>query len=88
MSRYGRGRNLVLQPLELLAERVGQEVRHDADELADLDEQAAQPQDRRLDAARVRAVLGRGHPFDGLRPAKAARDASMKYDSATWVVTK
>ena len=67
-------RHLILQPLELLAERVGQEVGHDADELADLDEQAAQPQDRGLDPARVPAVLGLGQPLDRLGPAKPARD--------------
>ena len=71
-------RHLILQPLELLAERVGEEVRHDADELADLDEQAAQPQDRGLDPARVPAVLLLGQPFDGLGPAKPARDRELK----------
>jgi hypothetical protein len=37
----GTRRDLVLQALELLAEGIGEEVRHDADELPHLDEQAA-----------------------------------------------
>ena len=46
----GAGRNLILQPLQLLAKGVGQNVGHDADELADLDEQAAQLDDGGLES--------------------------------------
>ena len=49
-------RHLILQPLELAAERVGQEVRHDREQLADLDEQALELEDRDVDAPRVPPV--------------------------------
>ena len=69
----GARRHLILQPAQLVAKRVGQEVGHDADELADLDEQAAQPDDRRLDAARVQLMLGARGALIRLGAAKAAR---------------
>ena len=85
----GPRRHLVLQALQLLAELVGQEVGHDADELADFDEQAPQPEDGGLDAARVASVLGEGQALDGLRAGESGgRCESPKYDSATRAVTK
>ena len=49
-------RHLVLEALELGAELLGEEVRHDREELPDLDEEALQLEDRRVDALRVRLV--------------------------------
>jgi hypothetical protein len=49
-------RHCVLQSLELATELLGEEVRHDGDQLADLDEQALELDDRALDAARVAKV--------------------------------
>ena len=49
-------RHRVLQPLELAAELLGKEVRHDRDQLPDLDEQALELDDRALDPARVAEV--------------------------------
>jgi hypothetical protein len=49
-------RHRVLKPLELAPKLLGQEVRHDRDQLTDLDEQTLQPDDRALDAARVPEV--------------------------------
>src|SRR5207244_1663096 len=46
----------VLQSGELGAELLGEEVGHDRDELAHLDEEALQPPDGALDAARVAHV--------------------------------
>ena len=85
----GPRRHLILQPLELLAERVGQEVGHDADQLADLDEQAPQPQDRGLDAGArcAGAWPGSARSIASGRRKRRAID-STKYESATWVVTK
>ena len=45
--------HLVLEPLELGAELFGQKVRHDRDQLTDLDEQPLEPRDRAMDATRV-----------------------------------
>ena len=47
------GRDLILKRFELRAELRRQEVRHDREELSDLDEQPLQSQDRRIDAASV-----------------------------------
>ena len=52
----GPGRNLVLQAFEPAAKRLGEEVGHDADQLADLDEQALQLDHRLLDPAGVAPV--------------------------------
>ena len=49
----GPRRHLILQPLEPGAELLGEEVRHDGEELADLDEEALELEDRALDAPRV-----------------------------------
>ena len=87
MSRVGARRHLILQPLELVAERLGEEVGHDADELADLDEQALQLDDGALDAAGVAPVRGQGEALDGLRAAKAAGDGEPEVRSATCAVT-
>ena len=70
----GAGRNLILQPLQLLPERVGQDVGHDADELPHLDEEPAQLDDGGLDPAGVPAVLLQRQALDRGRTAKPARD--------------
>src|SRR5436190_17956779 len=59
-------RNAVLKLLQLGAEFRRQEVRQNADELADLDEQAAQIEDRVREAPRVSLV-----PLDELRVVEA-----------------
>ena len=62
LSRAGLGllegprRDLVLQAFELPAELRGQEVCHDRQQLADLDEEALQTEDGGVDAARVAGV--------------------------------
>ena len=74
----GPRRHLVLQPLELGAELLGQKVRHDRDELPDLDEQPLQPRDRAVHAARVAADVScaparRSPPASGSAPARLQR---------------
>jgi len=49
-------RNLILKALELGAELLGEEVRQDGKELADLDEEALELEDGALDALRVLLV--------------------------------
>src|SRR5690606_8735981 len=49
-------RDLVLQPFQLRAERLREEVRHDRQRLADLDEEALELEDRLVDALRVPPV--------------------------------
>ena len=75
-------------PSSSRAERLGQEVGHDADELADLDEQPLQP----TIAASIRRALRRCFAGSAARSPRggesgAARD-SPRYDSATRVVTR
>ena len=52
----GPRRDLILEPLELGPKLFGEEVRHDRQELADLDEQPLEPKDRRVDAPCVSLV--------------------------------
>jgi len=76
MSLYGRGAPgpAVLQ---LLAKSVGKEVRHDADELADLDEEAAQPEDwRPRCGGRVALVLLAREALRRGRRGESRRDAA------------
>ena len=67
----GPGRHLVLQPLQLAPERLGQEVGHDADQLADLDEQALQLDHRLFNAAGIPTVGLLGQGFQAIGPAEA-----------------
>jgi hypothetical protein len=67
----GTRRHLILQALQLAAKVLGEEVRHDADELADLDEEALQLDHRALHAAGVPAMDLEGQPLDRLARTEA-----------------
>ncbi len=65
-------RDLVLKPLELAAELFGKKVRHDRQELSDLDEQTLKLEDRRVDERRVAFV----HRRDALAFPVLSEDAT------------
>ena len=78
----GPGRHLILQPFELAAKGLGQEVGHDADELADLDEQALQLDHRLLDPAGVAPVGGLGDSARAGPDMNRRLNASHRYEAA------
>src|SRR5439155_22668849 len=67
---------------------LGQEVGHDADQLAHFDEESLQPADRALDAARVAEMLLARQGIDGRGRAKRSEEHTSELQSRGHLVCR